>query len=280
MVTVHPKISVITPSFNQGQFIEETILSVIDQNYPNLEHIIVDGGSTDNSVQIIKKYEKHLAYWVSEKDSGQSEAINKGFKKATGDIVCWLNSDDILMPGALGNVAAYFRDHRETDFVNGYTLVMDQHSQILYNYFILKQKKWYALRGIYYISQPSMFWRKNIHESIGILKEDFHAAMDKEFLIRIFKNNIKVGHLPKILAGFRIHNLSKTSKKGEIWTRDAKEIRNLHGENYGKKPELFYRLIYGCEKAVKMLYLKQWLFILKWKGKKIILLKKDNCTYL
>src|SRR5687768_13083798 len=103
-----PKISIITPSYNQGRFIEETILSVINQNYPNLEYIIIDGGSTDNTVEIIRKYEQHLAYWVSEKDGGQSEAINKGFKKATGDIVCWINSDDFFMPGALSKVADCF----------------------------------------------------------------------------------------------------------------------------------------------------------------------------
>ncbi|RYE40071.1 MAG: glycosyltransferase, partial [Sphingobacteriales bacterium] len=101
-----PKISVITPSFNQGEYLEDTILSVIGQNYPNLEYIIIDGGSADNSVSIIKKYETHLSYWISEKDKGQSHAINKGFGLATGDILCWLNSDDLLLPSTLSYIAS------------------------------------------------------------------------------------------------------------------------------------------------------------------------------
>src|SRR5688500_3818909 len=96
-----PKISIITPTYNQGHFIEQTIQSVIEQDYPNLEYIIIDGGSTDDTLSVIKKYEKYISYWISEKDKGQSEAINKGFKKATGDVVNWLNSDDYYEPGVL-----------------------------------------------------------------------------------------------------------------------------------------------------------------------------------
>ncbi len=275
-----PKISIITPSFNQGQFLEETLLSVINQKYPNIEYIVIDGGSKDNSVDIIKKYEKHLSYWVTEKDNGQSEAINKGFKKATGDIVCWINSDDILMPGALKKVATYFEKHSGVDLVNGYTLVMDEESNILFNYFILKPKKWYAKHGVYYISQPSMFWKRNVFDTIGFLKEDFHASMDKEFLIRVFKNNLKIGHLGKILAAFRVHGTSKTSINGEIWSRDASELINLYGLEYGQNPEIFYKLIYGIEKLIKGLYFKSILFRLRWRGKNIKKLKYDNCKYL
>src|SRR5580700_341038 len=119
-----PKISIITPSYNQGQFIEETILSILNQNYPNLEYLIIDGKSTDSTIEIIKKYEQKIFYWVSEKDSGQSEAINKGFQKATGEIVCWLNSDDILMPNALNEVAAQFIKNKELILLNGQTVLI------------------------------------------------------------------------------------------------------------------------------------------------------------
>ena len=103
-----PKISIITPSFNQGKFLEETILSVINQDYPDLEYIIIDGGSSDNSVEIIKKYEKYLTYWISEKDSGQSSAINKGLKKISGELVAWINSDDLYCPNVFSKIAEYF----------------------------------------------------------------------------------------------------------------------------------------------------------------------------
>jgi len=275
-----PKISIVTPSFNQGHFIEETILSIINQNYPNLEYIIIDGGSTDNTVEIIKKYEKHLAYWVSEKDSGQSEAINKGFKKATGDIICWINSDDFFMPGALIKVGEFFKNNRSLDLLNGHCLLIDEHSNILSNHFILKQKKWYAERGIYYVSQPSMFWKRSILDAVGFLREDFHAVMDKELLIRIFRNDFKIGHINKILAAFRMHSTSKSSEGvSKIFLRDSAELEKMYGK-YGKKPKLPYKIIYGVEKIVKGIYLKKWLFDLEWRGKKASDMNYRNSAYL
>ena len=109
----YPKITVVTPSYNQGQFIEATIKSVIGQQYPNLEYIVCDGGSTDETVEILKKYADKITWWCSEKDKGQSDAINKGMHRATGDIVCWINSDDVLLPGTLLTVAKFFHDHPE-----------------------------------------------------------------------------------------------------------------------------------------------------------------------
>ncbi len=275
-----PKFSVITPSYNQGIYLEETITSVLEQDYPNLEYIIIDGGSTDNSVAIIKKYEHRLSYWVSEKDSGQSAAINKGFNKATGDIVCWVNSDDILLPGALHKVAKKFEQNSQLDFVNGFTLLMDKHSNILFNYFILKQKRRYAMQGIYYLSQPSMFWKRHIFDAIGLLREDFHAQMDKEFLIRVFGGNFKIGHIPKILSGFRVHETSKTGMQGEIWNNDARAISKLHGVAYGNPAGIINRLMYGLEKLFRGLYFKSWIFKRRWKGKSINQLTAENCHYL
>ncbi len=114
-----PKISIITPSYNQGCFLKNTIMSILDQGYPNLEYIICDGGSTDNSVDIIKKYENKITFWCSEKDNGQTDAINKGMKKATGDIVGWINSDDVLLPGSLFQIANFFAKNRDCEFMNG-----------------------------------------------------------------------------------------------------------------------------------------------------------------
>ena len=275
-----PKISIITPSFNQGQFIEETILSILNQDYPNIEYIIIDGGSTDVTVEIIKKYSNRITYWISEKDSGQSEAINKGFKMSTGEIVGWINSDDVLIAGAIKTVMEYFVNNREIDFLIGYTLVMDVKSRILYNYFTLKQRRWYAKHGIYHISQPSMFWNKKIFEIVGYLREDFHARMDQEFLIRVLKNSYKIGQVKKILSGFRVHDESKTFFSGQIWSTDKKKLFNLYGDDYGGTPKLVYKIIYVLEKAIKLIYLKKYCFMLKWKGKKISKLNSNNCNYL
>ena len=276
----NPKISIITPSYNQGQYIEETILSIINQNYPYVEHIIIDGGSTDNTVDVLKKYNEKLTYWVSEKDNGQSEALNKGLRKATGEIIYWLNSDDILLPDALNKVVQYFDNNKDIDFLNGYMLVIDKKSNILFSYFVLKQKRFYAERGIYYIAQPSMFFKRKIFDTIGFLKEDYHAQMDKELLIRIFENNFKIGEMKKFLAAFRYHEASKSIISGSIWNEDTLKLRKKYPKSYGQKPKIFYRIIYGLEKLIKGMYFKRWEFNRQWKGKNLSSLKCSNSTYL
>lgn len=278
-----PKISIVTPSFNQGQFIEETILSIINQNYPNLEYIIIDGGSSDNTLEIIRKYDLYLKYWVSEKDNGQSEAINKGFKKATGEIIGWLNSDDILMPHALIRIADCFKNTKNLDFLNGYTVVIDENSKIITSHFTLKQKRWYAEHGIFYINQPAMFWRRKVFDTIGFLKEDFHTQMDKELLIRIFEHNFKIGHLEKILAGFRVHDMAKSA--GSIvsmswFLKENAKLLEVYSKTYGQKPKLLFKLIYYLEKLLKGMYTKKWFFTLQWKGKNVKELSINNCIYL
>jgi glycosyltransferase involved in cell wall biosynthesis len=270
----YPKISVVTPSYNQAQFLEETILSIINQDYPNLEYIIIDGGSTDNSVEIIRKYQDKITFWVSEKDSGQSEAINKGFKKATGDIVCWINSDDILLPHSLIKVANFYHSNPKIDFLTGHLLIIDQDSKIIENSFMLKQKRYYAKNGVFYIGQQSMFWKRDLFKRFGFLREDFHALMDKEFLIRVLSNNCRIGHLNDTLGAIRIQKNSKSSlffdgTGKSIWTRDQVELFKMYGNEYGRSGNIVFKLIYGLEKLVKGIYFRRWAFILKWKGKSV-----------
>lgn len=281
--TSKPKISIVTPSFNQGQFIEETIQSIINQNYPNLEYMIIDGGSTDNTVQIIKKYEKYLTYWVSEKDSGQSEAINKGFARATGEIICWLNSDDILMADALNKVADFFSSNKNLDLVNGQTVLIDKNSKIISSHFTLKQKKWYARHGIFYINQPAMFWRRTIFNSTGLLDNDFHTLMDREFLIRVFENDFNVGHLETFLAGFRIHDLAKSAGNSvslKWFTMENKRLLELYRNSYGQRPKFLFKSIYRIDKLISGIYLKQFFFTMRWKGRSIKELNSKTSRYL
>src|SRR5882757_8097497 len=163
-----PKISVVTPSFNQGNFLEETILSVLDQQYPNLEYIIIDGGSTDNSVEIIKKYEKQLAYWVSESDDGMYYALQKGMSKTTGDIMTWINSDDLLSPKSLFWVADLFERYLRIEWIGGSVCLLDEESNIVYTMGQKHRNRFsYYLKDYRYVQQEGTFWRRQLWEKTG-----------------------------------------------------------------------------------------------------------------
>ena len=203
-----PKISIITPSFNQGAYIEHTILSVLDQGYPNLEYFVIDGGSTDATTDIIKKYASRISHWVSEKDSGQSEAINKGLKMATGDIVSWLCSDDLYVPGTLSRVAGIFGDNRDRVMVHGRSILFDEKGKEE-----IKGAEAIDLKLRYFsvipFPQPSSFFRKRLIEEQGYLREDLHFAMDFDLLIRAALN-YEIHPVDDILSKYRLHRESKT----------------------------------------------------------------------
>lgn len=206
-----PKITIVTPSYNQGQYLEETIRSVLLQNYPNLEYMIIDGGSTDNSVDIIKKYEPWLTYWVSEKDNGQSEAINKGFQRATGDIIAWINSDDRYVEGAFSIIETFLSSHPEVDMVYGDAEIIDTDGNFLSH---RKEIAFDRTMGLWIgfgilIPQPTVFWRRNIFQSVGYLNEKLHYALDNEYWIRVSEHH-QIEHIPHLLAQARYHPSSKT----------------------------------------------------------------------
>lgn len=206
-----PKISIITPSFNQGEYLEETIVSVLEQNYSNLEYIIIDGGSTDRSIEIIKKYQKYLAYWVSEKDAGQSQAINKGFRKASGDIISWLCSDDLYLPGALNKVATIFNQHPDVGLIHGKTILFNDKGKAKTKGAEENdlQLKYFAIIPF---PQPSSFFRKSILEKVGMLDESLHYGMDYELLIRIALES-QILKVDDVFSKYRLHEESKTIKK-------------------------------------------------------------------
>lgn len=249
----YPKITVVTPSFNQGQFIEATIQSVLGQEYPNLEYIICDGGSTDGTVDILKKYDDKIAWWCSEKDKGQSNAINKGMRRATGDIVCWINSDDVLLPGALLAVAKFYSNHPDTDFANGYTVEIDKEGTII-NFTHIIMSHFFFRHGCYNISQPGMFWKRAIFDKIGYLDESFHAKMDVEWLIRVYEAGLKVRRINCNLGAIRIYPETKTAQGGAIWKRDADALKDkYHGQYLPENNKLYqpffklYKLLNGCK---------------------------------
>lgn len=201
-----PKISIITPSFNQAQFLEETIRSVLLQNYPNLEYIIIDGGSTDGSVGIIKKYKPWLTYWVSEKDRGQSHAINKGIRKAQGEILFWLNSDDICLPDAYKNIAKAFTINPSASIVVGQAYFMDDHGQLSKplnsNFTTLED---FATSPRNHIRQVSSFFRRILFEDLGMINKNLHIAMDTDILVRFTKKHSPLV-INKFVSAFRIHD--------------------------------------------------------------------------
>lgn len=207
-MTELPKISVITPSYNQGQFIEETITSVLDQNYPNLEYIIIDGGSKDESVDTIKKYESQLSYWVSEPDKGQTDAINKGLHKATGEIVAWLNSDDIYEPGTLHKIAEAYEANPDAEVFLGdvQSFFPDGRTEVWVNQFEPED-----FMNRVSIHQPGVFWKRELHDRYGFLDESFYYLMDYDLWARLMFN-CRLVKLDSVLTRFRVHDEAKTGQ--------------------------------------------------------------------
>lgn len=207
----YPKLSIVTPSYNQAQFLERTILSVINQDYPNLEYLIIDGGSNDGSVDIIKKYEKYLTYWISEKDNGQSDAINKGFKIATGDFVTWLNSDDVIMPGALNEVGRKFNEHKHCNWIVGNVIWISSDDKVIQ---CRKGETWFKILaelGVINAFGPSSFIERNLLFEVGLLNENLHYMMDTELWWRIYSAGHKYVRLKKYTFGLRLHKDAKMS---------------------------------------------------------------------
>ncbi|MCK4792142.1 MAG: glycosyltransferase [Desulfobacteraceae bacterium] len=262
-----PKITIVTPSYNQGQYLEQTILSVLGQQYSNLEYIIIDGGSTDGSVDIVKKYEDKLAYWVSECDEGQSAAINKGFRSATGDIACWLNSDDLLLPGSLHKVGQTFAKYPDVEMVTGYTIRTDAQLHIIHNHFTPVQSIWLAQKGVLYFSQQSMFWKRKLLDRVGLLDETLHASMDAELFVRCLSIKAKIHHLCDYLAVWRLHDVCKTVAHKDLWQLDRDKLRKKYKHMRYLNPSSFALLYYRIWKTFNGDYLKQVFFTYKWEGR-------------
>lgn len=211
----YPKISIVTPSLNQGEFIGETIRSVLSQEYPNLEYIVMDGGSSDKTLDILRSCSDRVK-WISEKDKGQTDAINKGLRMASGEIVAYLNADDLLLPGALEKVAKTFMEKPGTMWVTGRCRIITETGQETRGLITAYKNLW--LRMHYpsllfitdYISQPATFWRGSTLSELGYLDENLHYALDYEYFLRL-NNKYPLVILPDYLAAFRVHSQSKNA---------------------------------------------------------------------
>jgi len=228
----YPKISIVTPSFNQGKYIEKTILSVITQKYPNLEYIIIDGGSTDNSVEIIKKYENYLKFWVSEPDRGQSHAINKGFDLATGEVLGWLNSDDLYAFDALAKVGTV--DWSKTDFCYGEGEWISANDLVICRYPTIKPN-YYTLIHRCTLCQPTVFFKKTAYQELGKLEEALHFVLDYEYWIRSIFNKKKYTYLPFVLAKSRMYEDNKSLSGIEEAKIERRDIYNKYYNNINNR---------------------------------------------
>lgn len=208
-----PKFTIITPSYNQGKYIQDTIESVLNQKYPNIEYLILDGGSTDNTYEIVQKYSDHLT-WISEPDGGQADAINKGIKKATGDIIAFLNSDDYYYPETLIKVAKTFYEHPDIAWVTGNYHIVSENKKIIQPYVVnykdlyRKHSNPHLLRLTNYIAQPSTFWRKKVNEESGGFDSTLRYTFDYDFWLRMI-DKYPHSYINEPLSAFRIHDQSK-----------------------------------------------------------------------
>lgn len=240
-----PLVSIITPSYNHAPFLEQTIRSVLAQDYPNIEYIVVDGGSTDGSVEIIKRYEDGIARWVSEPDRGQSHAINKGFRLARGDIVAWLNSDDLYFPDAVSTAVRRFQERPDLGLLYGHCVFVDRDGAFV-RYFteVEPYDKFRLCNCSDYIMQPTTFFRRDVLLDVGLLDESLHFTMDWDLWCRLAKSGCGVHYEPKLIAATRVYPETKTSAGGRTRLDEIKRIVRRHGTAWW--PHAWYGY-YACE---------------------------------
>lgn len=245
-----PMISIVTPSFNQGTFIEETIRSLVLQGYPNLEYIIVDGGSTDETVDIIKKYEPWITYWVSEPDRGQTDAVNKGFLRSNGEILAWLNSDDTFEPGALHSIAIFMARNPKIDVVYGNVKIIDEYSHKLTELRSVPfNAQAFLYETVHIAAQSAVFWKRQLFFDVGMLDEAYSYAMDRHLLVKFIAEGARFGFLRKCLGTYRVHGSSKT-----FGTADKSKQELLKIQEIAKVRErvdyLFWRFVFRARQFV------------------------------
>lgn len=256
-IKIYPKITVVTPNFNQVDFIEQTIQSVLNQNYPNLEYIIIDGGSTDGSVDIINNYSSQLFYWISKPDRGMYDAINTGFAKSTGEIMCWINSDDILWKNSLYYVASAFTQNLDMHWLQGFPTVIDEQGELIYKRPHVYSKFYFYLlkheQSFHFIQQESTFWRRSLWENAGgNLSLEYALASDFDLWLRFFNyENMYCTTIP--LGAFRKRYGQKSGNK-ELYLREARNSIHKNIKKLYLKDRLVIQLIFLLEKINSKLH--------------------------
>lgn len=230
-MTLKPLVTIVTPSYNQARFLERTLQSVLTQTYCNVEYIVVDGGSTDESQKILKKYSSKLAWWVSEKDCGQTEAINKGFARAHGQILAWLNSDDTYNPNAIEDAVMFLLKNPEIGLVYGDANFIDENDRVVGKFPAAQTDLQGLRRGYVHIPQQASFFRTDLWKKVGPLDKSFYFAMDYDLWIRLAKIS-RLRYVPRLWANFRLHQDAKTIAADE---RCWPEMLRVHYREGGSK---------------------------------------------
>jgi len=245
-----PFVSIITPSYNQGRFLEQTILSVLEQDYPDIEYIIIDGRSTDNSLEIIQHFADQLAYWESQPDHGQANAINKGLRRSQGEILGWLNSDDLLAPGAVRKVVQVFLNNPDVDVVYGRLERIDEQGRLIPTPRLPKDRIEFRKDLVInecLVNQPGSFWRRSIMDEVGLLNEELVYNLDYEYWIRLALQGANFMKLPDIVASFRLSSKSKTVQHTAAMAEEQLQILN----DLLAQPDLAMKLELSNEELVR-----------------------------
>ena len=252
----YPRITVVMPSFNQVKYIEESIRSVLDQGYPNLEFIILDGGSTDGSQNVIERYANQLSYWNSQPDNGQSDALIRGFELSTGDLIGWVNSDDVLFRDCLQRVACAYHRQPDAGLFGGNYVLIDERSRIIRCKRHLENPEWFARLGLFLVNQPGSFFKREAYEAVGGLHRELHYVMDTDLYMRMMLNSTEFAYIDAYLAGFRIHSKAKSiSQRSKM--RDEEEIaRKLFWPKGNSQIRIIGKLLYYSHQTLngKFLY--------------------------
>jgi glycosyltransferase involved in cell wall biosynthesis len=237
-------VSIITPSFNQAEFLERTICSVLDQDCPNLEYIIIDGGSTDGSVELIKRYENRLAYWVSEKDRGQAHAINKGLQRATGDWVGWQNSDDTYYAGAFTQLVNAASINPSAQLIIGNMNLVDKEDRLLREMKYVKPTYQSLLAEGMVLTNQAAFWKRSLHHEIGFLDESLDCGFDYEWFLRLLAHTRQSHHINAAWGALRLHSETKTSHRQPIFDQEYRQI--LRGREPSSWDKRYHQLRRMC----------------------------------
>jgi glycosyltransferase involved in cell wall biosynthesis len=221
-----PRIAIVTPSYNQARYLRATIDSVLAQSYPNLAYIVEDGGSTDGALQLLESYGDQIV-WRSERDTGQASAVNRGFTRIDGEIMAYLNSDDVLLPGTLAYVAQAFLADPDVDIVYGHRIFIDADGSEIGRW-VLPPHEGKVLKWADYIPQETMFWRRRVWDKVGQIDESFHYALDWDFVLRAQAAGFHFRRLPRFLACFRVHDEQKSTAMAEVGNNEQRRLRQAH----------------------------------------------------